>query len=58
MEVNITPRKLPKNPKKGSEHTIITNPGGNLGKREVTFKATDKKEGFGKWKITKNVKAK
>ena len=55
--MNIIPRKLPKNPRKGSEHTIITNPGGNLGKREVTFKATGK-EGFGKYKITKNVKAK
>ena len=43
-------RKLPKNPEKGSEHTIITNPGGNLGKREVTFKATGRK-GFGKYKI-------
>jgi len=55
--VNITPRKLPKNPKKGSTHTITTNPKGNLGKRKVTFKATGKK-GFGKYKITKNVKAK
>ena len=36
-------RKLPKNPKKGSKHTIVTNPGGNLGKREVTFKATGKR---------------
>ncbi|GAF90779.1 unnamed protein product [marine sediment metagenome] len=46
-------RKLPKNPKKGKEYTITTNPKGNLGKRKVTFKATGKK-GFGKYKIISN----
>lgn len=43
--------KLPKNPKKGQEYTIKTKTG-----RKVTFKATGK-SGFGKYKITKNVKA-
>lgn len=53
-------RKLPKNPKRGQIETITVNPraskdgrGKNLGRREVTFKATGKK-GFGKWKIIDN----
>ena len=57
MEVTRMTRKLPKNPKKGKEYTIKTNPGGNLGKRIVTFIATGKK-GFGKFRIKSNKPAK
>ncbi len=53
-------KKLPKTPVKGKLYSIVTNPakskdgrGKNLGKREVTFKATGKK-GFGKYKIQSN----
>ena len=49
-------KKLPKNPVKGKEYTRTVNAKGNLGKRDITYKATGKK-GFGKYKITKNVKA-
>lgn len=47
--------KLPKDPKPGEEYTIrVENK--KIGPRMVTFKATGK-SGFGKWKVTKNVKA-
>lgn len=53
-------KKLPKNPVRGQSYSIITNPakssdgrGRNLGKREVTFRATGKK-GFGKYRIESN----
>jgi hypothetical protein len=53
-------KSLPKNPVKGQRYSVITNPakssdgrGKNLGRREVTFRATGKK-GFGKFKIESN----
>lgn len=50
-----SPRKLPKNAKPGTTKTITVNPGGNLGKRKVTFQRTKKKANeFGAWKIKKN----
>ena len=46
------PTKLPKDSKPGDEVTIVVN-NKRIGKRLVTFKRTPK-EGFGKWRVTKN----